>query len=117
MSLNLKVKVIDNTTSTRSGIAKASGKPYTIRTQDNVFVEMGGEVRRMPFTLNENESPHAPGYYTMDIENHLTLNRFNALEIRPFVEYQLVPISQKSVVDDAGLSSISLNKTKEMKFG
>lgn len=95
MSLNLKVKVIDTSVSTRSGVAKASGKPYSIKTQDNVFVEMGGEVRRMPITLFENVSPYSPGNYTMDIEGHLTLNRFDVLEFRPFVEYKLDPVSEK----------------------
>lgn len=97
--LNLKVKVLDTAISTRNGVAKASGKPYSIKTQDNVFVEMAGEVRKMPLTLHENESAYAPGQYNLDIEPHLTLNRFDALEFRPFAEYKLKPIESSKLTE------------------
>lgn len=97
MSLNLKVKVNDLTTSVREGIAKSSGKPYKITTQDNVFIEMGGEIRRMPITLPDQTSPYAPGMYILDIEKLLTLNRFDQLEFRPFARYDLTATKANAI--------------------
>jgi len=96
MTLNLKVKVLDTSTSIREGIAKSTGKPFKITTQDNVFVEMGGEVRKMPISLPEQTSPYSPGMYFLDIEKMLTLNRFDQLEFRPFAKYELIPMQSKA---------------------
>ena len=87
---NLKVKINDTETSTREGVS-TKGKPYKIRTQDNVFIEINEEVRRLPLNLDENVSPYAPGVYSFDPASILRVGRFG-LEVDNFKALHLVPV-------------------------
>lgn len=92
MSLKLRVKITDTSVTTRSGVAKASGKPYEMRIQESAFIKLGLETRRMPINLNDGRAPYPAGEYEIDIEPHLTLSRFDQLEFRPFADYVLMPV-------------------------
>lgn len=90
MSL-IKVKVIDTKVTNRSGVS-TKGKAYSINSQENVFVELNGEVRKMPLNLPDGVSAYAPGQYTIDPVILLRLDRFSRLEVDGFVEIKLTPV-------------------------
>ena len=94
MSL-IKVKVIDTQVSHREGVSTA-GRPYKINSQDNVFVELNGEVRRVPLNLPENTGPYAPGNYTLDPLKLITVGRFG-FEYNRFANIELVPVPASAV--------------------
>jgi len=66
----VKIQVTGAPIEVRSGIGKASGKPYTMRTQtaylwtvskDGVLSEF---PEKFPISLEENQVPYSPGSYT-----------------------------------------------------
>lgn len=90
MSL-IKVKVTDTHVTNRSGVS-TKGKPYSMNTQDNVFVELNSEVRKMPLNLPDGVSAYAPGNYTIDPVTLLRLNNYSRLEVDGYVEIKLTPV-------------------------
>ena len=88
----IKVKVLDTHVTNRSGLSKA-GKPYSINSQENVFVELNGEVRKMPLNLSDGTSAYVPGNYTIDPVTILRLDRFSRLEVDGYAEIKLLPVS------------------------
>jgi hypothetical protein len=87
MSL-IKVKVIDTTISVREGIS-SKNKPYRINSQE-ILVELAGEVRRVPLNLPDNVGAYAPGNYTIDPINLITIGRYG-FEFNRFSEIHLIP--------------------------
>lgn len=57
-----RIIVKDTATETKSGISKA-GRPYSIIEQAVICDLPSGERRRIPITLEPNESPLSPGEY------------------------------------------------------
>lgn len=92
MSL-LKVKVFDTHVSNRSGVS-SKAKPYSINSQDNVYFEINGEVRKVPVNLPDGVSAYAPGIYTFDPVTCLRVGRYG-FEFDSFAEIKLVPASQQ----------------------
>jgi hypothetical protein len=88
----LKVKVLDTEISHREGVATKSGKPYSIDSQENIYIELNNEVRRLPINLPKGASAYAPGNYTIDLTKLVTVGRFG-LEMVPFAEIKLIPAS------------------------
>ncbi|MDD4972611.1 MAG: single-stranded DNA-binding protein [Paludibacter sp.] len=95
----IKVKVIDTFCEIRKGTSKA-GKAFSFNVQKNVFVELNGEVRRLPFDLEEGKQPYPPGNYTIDPISLLTVGRFG-LELIPFARPILLPDSEQIAVKPA----------------
>ena len=89
MSL-IKVKVIDTEVRKREGVS-TKGKPYSIRSQENIFVELNGEVRKVPINLADDASAFAPGQYTIDPSKLLMVGRFG-FEFDRFRTIELVPV-------------------------
>jgi len=96
MSL-LTVVVQDTEINTRSGISARNNKPWTLRIQENVFVDLNGEIRRMSVTLPDNKPPYPPGKYTLDVVSLLQMGGFNRLEINGYSEIKLVPVAVSAV--------------------
>jgi hypothetical protein len=89
MSL-VKAVVKDSFVSNRKGTSKA-GNPFDINAQENIFIELNGEVRRLPINLQQNQSAYAPGEYGIDLSKYVTVGRYG-LEIVPFANIQLEPL-------------------------
>ena len=88
---NLKITIKDTQTSTREGVSTKTNKPYKMRTQDNVFLELNDEVRRFPLNLDDNVSPYAPGLYSFDPTAVLRVGRYG-LEVDGFALIHLTPL-------------------------
>lgn len=96
----LKVKVVDTELLSRSGMSKA-GKPYSFTQQVNIFVEVGGEVRRFPQIIEEGKQPYPAGNYALDVEKHLRINDFGDLIIERYARFQFVPVPVASTAKAA----------------
>lgn len=59
----LTIKIDSTETVTKSGNAKASGKPYSITEQTGLVQFPNGECRRLALSLEANETPLAVGTY------------------------------------------------------
>lgn len=92
---NLRVKINDTETSIREGVS-SKGKPYKIRTQDNVFIEINEEIRRLPLNLDENVSPYAAGVYSFDPASVLRVGRYG-LEVDNFKSLHLVSVASAGI--------------------
>lgn len=86
----IKVKVQDALVSVREGVSKA-GKPYKMTTQENIFVELNGEIRKVPITMQDGQTPYAAGNYSLDPSSLLTIGQYG-FEIVKFQPLQLVPV-------------------------
>lgn len=89
MSL-IKVKVTDTHVSNRSGVSQ-KGKPYSINSQENVYFELNGEIRKIPLNLPDGVGPYSPGMYTYDPVSNLRVGRYG-FEFDGFSEIKLVPV-------------------------
>jgi hypothetical protein len=85
----LKIKITDKQTETRSG--EKNGRAWSIITQINCFLEIHGEIRRLPLTL-DNIQPYEPGIYNFNVENLVEVGRYG-LEINRFKSLDLIPIA------------------------
>jgi hypothetical protein len=92
MSL-IKVKVIDSQIQNRTGVS-AKGKPYSINSQENVFFELNGEVRKVPVNLPDGVSAYLPGEYQFDPVANLRVGRFG-FEFDTYKEIKLIPFDEK----------------------
>lgn len=63
----------------RSGTSKA-GKPYQLRVQQG-FMHHAGEVRKFNIILGRDQTPYAPGNYTIGADS-FSVNDFGDLIIR-----------------------------------
>ncbi len=90
MSNKIKVRVQDEYTTTREG--EKNGKAWKIVQQENVFFEMGGEIRKVPVSLDNNVKPFAVGMYSLDPISLLRFGRYG-LEVDGFKPLQLVPVT------------------------
>lgn len=86
----LKIKIVDLFVNIRSG--EKDGRKWTIRSQENCFLEINGEIRKFPVNLQDDQKPYEAGYYTFDAEKLLTVGRFG-LEVDRFKLLDLVPIA------------------------
>jgi hypothetical protein len=86
---DLRVNVKDTEVSTFEGIS-TKGKPYKITKQENIFLDINGEIRKFPITLESNSSPYASGLYTFDPVSILEVGKFG-LEIAKFKAIKLQP--------------------------
>lgn len=102
MSL-IKVKVLDTQLTPKNGVT-SKGKAYSLNIQENVFLELNGEVRRVPLTLQVGVSAYAPGHYTLDLNDHAKVGAFNRLEID-----QYKPVELKPVAAVAGIPKVATN--------
>lgn len=91
MSL-IRVKVKDTNITVREGVAKSSGKPYKISSQD-IIVELNDEVRHARINLDTNSSAYAVGNYTIDPLTLLTVDAYGSISLKPFAEIKLMPVS------------------------
>jgi|WetSurMetagenome_2_1015567.scaffolds.fasta_scaffold1085993_2 hypothetical protein len=117
MSL-IKVKVVDTTVTNRSGVSKR-GKPYSINSQENVFFELNGEVRKNPINLPDGVSAYSAGMYTFDPVSCLIVGRYG-FEFDGFKEIKLIPVSSSSlstVTDSQTETMEPENHKKPLKFG
>ena len=73
----LEVKSVEVTT--RSGNAKATGKPYVINEQI-VMVALNGELRKVKVALENNAPPYPLGAYQLTDESFF-VDRFGALAV------------------------------------
>jgi len=87
----IKIKVQDIFTTTRTGVAAKTGKAYKMTQQENVFVELNGEIRKIPVMLQENQQPFAAGNYSLNPLSLLRIGRFG-FEVDGFKALELIPV-------------------------
>ena len=61
--MQLKLTINSQEVVTKSGTAKATGKPYSMREQHGLCALPNGEVRRVPLLLEADENPLVSGDY------------------------------------------------------
>jgi hypothetical protein len=76
------IEVHTSEVDTRSGVSKASGKPYEMTTQD-AWVRLLGQPfpTQIKVSLEDKTNPLQPGIYTIDPADLLKVGNFNSLEI------------------------------------
>jgi Helix-destabilising protein len=94
MSL-IKVKVLDNEVIVRNGVAK-SGKPYELKIQPNVLVELNQETRYVQITLLDGHPPYQAGSYTLDPIELIEIGRFG-FEFNRFKQINLYPVLSAAI--------------------
>lgn len=87
-----KIKVTDTYVENVKGTSKKTGKDFNFNQQMNVFIEINGEVRKIPQIVKEGKQPYAPGNYLLDIEKYCQVNNFNNLVVDPFARMELIPV-------------------------
>lgn len=76
----LKVEIEkDSPVTTRSGVSKVTNQPYSLREQE-AWVRIGREVRRVSIVLPDAAVPHAPGVYTLS-DLSFSVSRYGQLEL------------------------------------
>jgi hypothetical protein len=60
----LKIEIKDVAVEQKSGTARQSGKPYTIRTQSG-WTSLNGETRRVPINLERDQPAYEVGQYVL----------------------------------------------------
>jgi len=84
--MGLKVEVKADAT-TRSGEARATGKPYTMHEQEAWIYrkqpngEMSPYPERIRFQLDKPEDQYAHGVYSLDVEASIYIGDFNSLRL------------------------------------
>lgn len=101
----LHITVKDTEVENRSGVSRATGKPFNFNQQTNIFIDLNGETRRFPLVIEEGKQPYAAGKYLLDIDKHLTVNNFGGLIVEPYARYVLLPDVSVSDVKPSGLFS------------
>lgn len=90
----LKVKILSNDVSVRSGTARVSGKPYTMKSQENCVVELpDGEVRKFTIVLGDDQKAWEPGSYELDAGTMITVNQYGNFALKPFAHVELKAIA------------------------
>ncbi len=89
--MTIVVKVKDLFTSTREGVSKKTDKTFRMIQQENVFISMNEEVKKVPLVLADGQPPYAVGMYTIDPESLLRFGQFG-LEVDRYKPLQLVPV-------------------------
>lgn len=69
----------DSPVTTRSGVSKVTNQPYSLREQE-AWVRIGREVRRISLVLADGVAPHAPGVYTL-ADTAFSVSRYGQLEL------------------------------------
>jgi hypothetical protein len=85
----LKLRVVDTYLETRRG--EKNGRPWSITSQPNCFLEIDGEVRKFPVNIEDGKPAYNPGMYTFDGEKLLTVGRYG-LEVDRFKSLNLQAI-------------------------
>jgi hypothetical protein len=88
----MRILIDNETVTTKSGTAKASGKPYSIREQTG-YVDKGERYpEKIKIQLEGEAKPFKPGEYELDIDASCYVGRFDSLELSTALK--LVPISK-----------------------
>lgn len=76
----LKIEIEkDSPVTTRSGVSKLTQQPYSLREQEG-WVRIGREVRRVSLTLSDSAQPYAAGLYIM-ADTSFQVSRYGQLEL------------------------------------
>ena len=87
---NLRVKVNDTETTKLEGVSQ-KGKAYKIIKQENIFIELNEEIRKMAISLPEHTSPYPAGNYTLDPASLLKIGLYG-LEVDKFKTIKLISV-------------------------
>jgi len=87
MSINIIIE--DTYTRPRSGEYK-NGTKFNYVQQENVYVELNHEVKKIPLRLSENQPPYTAGKYTVRAKSLLRFGPYN-LEVDGFKPMELIP--------------------------
>lgn len=86
-----KVEIKSLQVETRSG--EKNGKPWKMRMQPDCFIQINGEIRRLPITLQDDEPAFQVGVYQFDVEKLVEVGRYG-LEINRFKALGLIAVTQ-----------------------
>lgn len=87
--MKIKVKVADTALRNSSGVSKTTGKEFNMNFQENVYIELNGEMRRFPLRIEKGQHPYAAGLYEFDPIPMLALSQYGALVVAPFTSPDL----------------------------
>lgn len=96
----LKLRVKSSNVTTRSGKSQRTGKDYSMRIQEDIQLEINGEVRLFPINLNADQLPHAVGDYMLETDGILEMGEYG-LRVKPYPDYKLVPVGSMSNIKAA----------------
>lgn len=97
--MSTKVTVKDTViTEEKRRVADKNGNFRIDRKQENVYVQLGEERRRMPIELEDGQSAYAPGDYTVDLEAITTISTYGKFQYEPYYKLKLMPVSEKLAV-------------------
>jgi hypothetical protein len=88
----MKIQVKNDEVETVRGTGQ-SGRPYEMRKQA-AYLLQGEEVRRIELMLGRDQSPYAPGFYSIDDRSY-EVDRFGNLKIGRLVLAPLVGTALK----------------------
>jgi len=77
----IKIEVISAQVDTRSGVSKASGKPWEMSTQD-AYLHKANEPypEKIQISLDDKEKPKQPGVYSVDPAELVKVGSFGSIE-------------------------------------
>ncbi|PTT55533.1 single-stranded DNA-binding protein [Aeromonas sp. HMWF014] len=77
----MKIEIVSDKVTTKSGISQRTQKPYTINKQEGFFFAEGAKYPvRFEFNLADGATAFAPGMYKLD-ESNFYVDRFGALSL------------------------------------
>lgn len=86
----MKIEIVSDKVTVKSGISQRTQKPYTINKQEGFFFAEGAKYPvRFEFNLADGATAFAPGMYKLD-ESNFYVDRFGALSLSG--QLVLVPI-------------------------
>jgi len=98
--MSTKITVKDTViTEEKRRVADKNGNFRTDRKQENVYVELGDERRRMPIELEEGQAAYPVGVYTVDLEAITTISKYGRFEYQPFYALKLTPVVSASITN------------------
>lgn len=93
--MTLNVIIEDTYTRPRSGEYK-NGSKFNYVQQENVYVELNHEVKKIPLRLAENQPPYPAGKYTLRAKSLLRFGPYN-LEVDGFKPFELIPVQSVAI--------------------
>lgn len=85
--LNVRVRSLE--VSVREG--EKNGRKWRMRTQNECFVQLNGEVRRLPMNLQDEQHAYEIGEYTLDVTPMIEIGRYG-LEFNRYAPMDLKPV-------------------------
>lgn len=77
----MKIEIRDTKTDNKSGVAKATGKPYSINEQRG-YVHLDGQPypKEIKFSIKDGSTAYVPGFYSLS-DASFFVNKFGGLTV------------------------------------